>query len=113
MKKRGKRWIITLVIIAVVIVLAVIVLIRSHPDVSDQISKCIGENSVLYVQTGCHACEYQKELFGEGYNNLNIIDCWFERDKCTEIRGTPTWIINSQQYVGARTIDELKELTNC
>jgi hypothetical protein len=108
-----KRSIVTLAIVLAVIILAVILLTRSHPDVSEETAKCIGENSVLYSQLGCHACEYQEDLFGENYKYLNVIDCWIDQEKCLGIKGTPTWIINDQEYLGARTIEQLKELTGC
>jgi len=108
-----KRSVITIIIVLAIIIVAILVLTRSHPDVSEKISKCIGENSVLYVQTGCHVCEAQKEIFGDNYQYLDIVDCWVERDKCPDIRATPTWVIDGQQYLGKMTIDELKELTGC
>ena len=108
-----KRSVITIIIVLAVIILAVIVLSRSHPDISEETAKCIGENSLLYTQKGCHACEYQKDLFGENYQYLNIIDCWLEQEMCLGIKGTPTWSINGQKYLGAKSIEELKELTGC
>lgn len=108
-----KRSIITLVIILAVVILATLVLTRSHPDTSEEVAKCIGENSLLYTQKGCHACEYQEKLFGENYQYLNVIDCWIEGEKCLGIKGTPTWIINDQEYLGARSVEELKEITGC
>ncbi len=108
-----KRSIVTLIIVLAVIILAALVLTRSHPDTSEEIVKCIGENSLLYTQKGCHACEYQEKLFGENYKYLNFIDCWIDQEKCLGIKGTPTWIINNQEYLGARSIEQLKELTGC
>lgn len=109
-----KRNIVTLIIVLAVILLAIIVLTRSHPDTSEEIVKCIGENSVLYTQKGCHACEYQESLFGENSKYLEIIDCWEEQEKCLGIiTATPTWIINGEKYIGSRKIEELKELTGC
>jgi hypothetical protein len=108
-----KRSIVTLFIVLAVIILAAIVLTRSHPDISEETAICIGENSVLYMQTGCHACKYQEDLFGENYKYLNVINCWTDKEKCLGIKGTPTWIINEQEYLGARSIEELKELTEC
>ena len=108
-----KRNIVTIIIVLAVILLAIIILTRSHPETSEEFAKCVGENSILYIQKGCHACEYQKDLFGDNSQYLNTIDCWVEQDKCIGIRGTPTWIINGESYLGARTIEELKELTGC
>ena len=108
-----KRSIVTLIIVLAVIILAVLVLTRSHPGPSEEIAKCIGENSILYTQKGCHACEYQEDLFGDNYKYLNVIDCWVDQEKCLGIKGTPTWIINDQEYLGAKSIEQLKELTGC
>lgn len=59
----------------------------------NEIAKCIGEKSTLYVQLGCHFCAQQEELFGESYQYLNVIDCYYEPQKCYSIKGTPTWVI--------------------
>ncbi len=80
---------------------------------SEEIAMCIGENSELYVQLGCNACETQKEMFGDNYKYLNVIDCWSEKEKCSEIQYTPTWIINGEKYTGVQSIEKLKELTGC
>ena len=105
-------WVTIFVIIAVII-LAIILMNRSPALVSKDTAQCIGENSELYVQLGCHACETQEKMFGNNYEYLNIIDCFYERDKCSEITVTPTWIINEEKYTGVQTIEELKELTGC
>ncbi len=110
MKK--KSWV-TLIIIIVVIILAVTILTRSHPETSKEIAKCIGQNSKLYTQLGCSACQIQEEIFGDNYQYLNVVDCWFERDKCGEIEYTPTWIIKGIKYTGAQSISTLQELTGC
>ena len=110
MKK--KRWITTIVII-IVLLLAVILLIKPSPETDKEVAECIGKNSVLYVQLGCHACESQENLFGDNYQYLNVIDCWFERDKCDGIESTPTWIIKGNIYTGVQSISTLQDLTGC
>jgi len=107
-----KDWTTVLIIIGVIIV-AILILTRPNNQVSEEITKCIGENSELYVQLGCSACENQKEMFGDSYQYLNIIDCWFETDKCDGIIATPTWIINNEKYIGVQSIEKLQELTGC
>jgi hypothetical protein len=52
-------------------------------------SKCIGNNSVLYVQLGCSHCEDQKALFGDSYKYLTIIDCFYTPEKCQNVTATP------------------------
>lgn len=82
---------------------------------SEQVARYIGENSVLYVQTGCIHCKEQEDLFGVNVKYLNIIDCFESENTQTcinlGIQATPTWIIKGEKYVGKKTIEELKELT--
>jgi len=112
MKK--KSWITWIIILAVVL-LAIFILNKSPNETTEEIAKCIGENSELYIQLGCHACETQEDMFGENYQYLTTIDCFYERDKCMdkEIQGTPTWIIDEQEYLGVLSLEELKTLTGC
>lgn len=107
-----KRWISIIVIIAVII-FAIIIIKSQGNGVSKATTLCIAQNSELYTQLGCHACKIQEELFGENKEYLNIIDCFFEREKCSGITATPTWIINGEKYIGVQSIEKLKELTGC
>ncbi len=109
MKKRS--WI-TIAIILGVIIISIIIINRGN-GASQSTTECIGQNAELYVQLGCHACKIQEEMFGEHAQDLNIIDCWYEKDKCSDIQYTPTWIINREKYIGVQSIEELKELTGC
>lgn len=111
MKKR--IWITIIVIIGVVIFSILIKNNFVDGNTSQQITECIGKNSVLYVQLGCHACKNQEEIFGDNLKYLNVIDCWYEREKCGEITATPTWIINGETYKGVQSLEKLKELTGC
>jgi hypothetical protein len=104
---------ITFFVVVGVIILAVFLINKPGEETSDEIAKCIGKNSVLYIQLGCHACETQENLFGESYQYLNKIDCFYERDKCTNITATPTWLINKEKYIGVQSIEKLQELTGC
>jgi len=110
MKKRS--WV-TITIIVAVIILAIVLINASKNGVSKETAMCIANNSILYVQFGCHACEIQEEMFGENYQYLNVIDCWFERERCEGITFTPTWLINNEKYDEVQTIEKLKELTGC
>ena len=92
---------------------------RGHttPDetITKDVAECIGENSMLYVQLGCIHCEEQKEMFGDNYQDINIVDCFYNRTICADeqISGTPTWVINGEQYVGVQPIEKIRELTGC
>ena len=93
--------------------LAALLIKNQGNGVLDEDAKCIAENSELYTQLGCHACTVQEEMFGSSYQNLNVIDCWYEREKCSKIQYTPTWIINGKEYRGVKSLEELKKLTGC
>jgi len=108
-----KRVLTTIIIVLAVIGFSVILLIKNNHNISIEIAKCIGENSELYIQLGCHACGIQLENFGENEKYLNVIDCFYEREKCEGIMYTPTWVINGEKYIGVQSIEELKELCGC
>jgi len=126
MKIKKSSWI-TIGIIFAVIIFAVIMKNTIGNGTPQNIIECIGQNSELYTQYGCHACNNQLKLFGldvTGLNKnelknyfensqLNIIDCLYEREKCADIQYTPTWIINEEKYVGVQSVEELKKLTGC
>ncbi|HNZ52473.1 MAG: hypothetical protein BWY36_00379 [Candidatus Diapherotrites archaeon ADurb.Bin253] len=112
-KKQIKSNIITLAIIIIILIIAILALSKKPVETDEKEIKCIASKTTLYTQLGCHACESQRELFGNNYKYLNVIDCWYERDKCNEIEYTPTWIINQEKVVGVQTIEKLKELTGC
>ena len=109
--KKGN--LITITVIAAVIILAIVLINQSPNGVSKETAMCIGNNSILYVQFGCHACEIQAEMFGKNYQYLNVIDCWFEREKCEGIIYTLTWVINNEKYDEGQSLEKLKELTGC
>jgi len=113
MKRLSKERIITLIIILCVIILAIFVLKKDSPTTDEEISKCIGSNSVLYSRLGCHFCKVQEDIFGENYQYLNVIDCFFDESKCGDITSTPTWIIKGKKYEGVQSFPKLKELTGC
>jgi hypothetical protein len=113
MKRLSKERLITLIIIVCVILLAIFIINREMPKTDKQISKCIGRNSVLYVRLGCHFCQIQEDMFGDNYQYLNTVDCFYQEDKCGNITATPTWIIKKKMYEGVQSIEELKNLTGC
>jgi hypothetical protein len=117
MKKSIERFITALIIIAVLALSMFIILNKPAPQTSADVAKCIGQNSVVYVQTGCSHCKDQEDLFGNNTQYLTMIDCLQgdNMQKCVSagIQGTPTWIIKNQSYEGVQTIEKLKQLTGC
>lgn len=106
---------ITVLIILGILILTVILINNKKAETPNEIAQCIGEKSLLYTQLGCHACKTQENLFGESYQYLNKIDCYYNTNECitANITATPTWVINGEKYVGVQSVTELKELTNC
>jgi hypothetical protein len=116
MKKSTKKYLINTITIAIVLILIIVLIVlKNKPGntTTEEIAKCIGEKSELYTQLGCSACETQEQMFGENYQYLTKIDCFYERDKCSDITATPTWKIKNQDYQGVQTIEKLQELTGC
>lgn len=114
MKKVNKSRLTTIAIIIAIIIISFFSLRPSKPILTDEETiKCIGEKSTLYVQLGCSHCEDQEELFGENLKYINRIDCFYETEKCADIKGTPTWDINGKKTTGVLSIETLKQLTKC
>jgi hypothetical protein len=113
MKGKTKNLIITIAIILVIAIIAFFILTKKPVETDIEVSKCIGQNSVLYTRLGCSHCKTQEEMFGENYQYINSIDCFFEQEKCADITGTPTWIIKGEKYEGVQSIEKLRELTGC
>lgn len=115
----NKNKAISIIIIIAILSLSVYIIIKdnSSPEITEELAKCIGENSILYSQTGCPACQKQEELFGENLRFINSIDCFLKENRqvCinNNIQATPTWIINNKEYRGVQSIQTLKSLTNC
>lgn len=107
------------IIIGIFIVAGIIIYSQSKNTsielVSKEIAQCIGGNSTMYSQTGCHYCKQQKDMFGSSVKYLTIIECDYKPDLCNSlgIQGTPTWIIKNQSYVGVQSIERLQNLTGC
>lgn len=80
-------------------------------------AKWIGEHSVVYTQTGCIHCIEQEKLFGNNWKYINSINYDSTKPEIVQaftnanIIGTPTWVIDGQNYEGKLSIEKLKELT--
>lgn len=110
-----KKNVIIILIVLAAVIITTYTLTKDKAGIDEELAKCIEENSVLYVRTGCSACEAQKDLFGKSYQYLTAIDCLTQAQECANngISSIPTWIINGQRHVGVQSIDKLKSLTNC
>lgn len=115
MKRQTKSTLLTISILLGIAIIAFLSLNNKPPETEQEIAECIGSEAILYTQLGCHACEAQEELFGENYQYLNVVDCWYNHQPCIDsnITATPTWIINNKKVIGLQTIEKLQELTGC
>ncbi len=105
------------IIISVILIAVGIIYVQSKysPNPDEEIVKCIGSNSTLYVQEGCSHCQRQKDKFGDKLELLEIVDCTKTQEKCVEaeIMSVPTWICNDTHMKGVYEIEELKEIMEC
>jgi len=108
----NQNWVSVIIVLAI-LVFAYFVITRDKTQVTEEVAQCIGQKSTLYVQLGCTHCKTQEEMFGDYYQYLTFIDCVYEREKCSDIEGTPTWKINGINYKGIQSIEKLRELTGC
>lgn len=114
MKKVNSKYLTLFVLLVIILISIIVIFYRgANGHTPEDVAQCISGKATLYTQLGCHACEYQEDLFGDSYQHLDVVDCYFEREKCGEITGTPTWIINGEKYLGVQSIEKLKELTGC
>ena len=113
-----KKSVVTLaIIIGIAVIAGIFIYLQNHntTSVPADVAKCIGSNSQIYVQLGCHFCAEQEQIFGDSWKYLNVTDCYYNASLCNSlnIQGTPTWIINGTKYLGVQSIDKLKQLTGC
>ncbi len=111
----NKNILTTIIIVVAVIGIAYFIINRDTAVISQDLAKCIGEKSEYYGQYGCPHCATQKEMFGDNFQFLNSVDCYYARAFCDEknITATPTWIINGQRVTGVQSKEKLAELTGC
>lgn len=113
MKRVTKNRITMFAIILAIVVISFFSLTKSPLETDKEIVQCIGKKATLYSQLGCPHCKTQEELFGENIKYIEVVDCFYKKEKCEGITATPSWKINGKEYIGVRSIDKLRELTNC
>ncbi len=104
-----------LLIVGIVLCIAAIFYFKERIDSNDSPMRCIAGKSHLYVSRTCSFCAQQKILLGESIKYFNITDCLDDMQLCInkEVTRWPAWEIGGQIYLGVRSIEELKELTEC
>lgn len=112
-KSNLKYNLIILTVILLIFLAVIFIPTKEVAKTDEEIAKCIGEKSTLYVQLGCSHCKTQEEILGENIKYITTIDCFYERDKCEKITATPTWKIGNDYIIGVKTLDELREIAGC
>lgn len=114
MNKQNKI-IIVMIILGIALIILIAYLEPEKETLSDEFVECLGNNSVLYLQTGCPYCQVQKDLFEDKVELLTIVNCADNPLICQEnnIVSIPTWEFGEINLVGIQSISLLENLTGC
>ncbi|MEM6520084.1 MAG: hypothetical protein AAF892_07430 [Cyanobacteria bacterium P01_D01_bin.71] len=76
------------------------------------------QGAAMYGAFWCPHCEDQKALFGDAVDSVPYVECAPDGENaqpqlCVDkaIQGYPTWEINGEFYPGARSLEELAQLS--
>lgn len=96
-------------------VLALVLLITgvafAMPGRLDAFAQCLSEKgAVMYgAIEWCHYTQEQAGMFGKSYKFITYKDY----TEGTDIKKTPTWMINGQYYENVQSLERLATLTGC
>ena len=82
----------------------------NKPGQFDNLAKCLADKGA--VMFGASFCKYtaaQKGMFG---NSMKFID-YRDFTEDSNIKITPTWLINGKYYENAQSFDRLSAITGC
>jgi hypothetical protein len=113
-KPKSFKKIVILSIIIVFLVISVGLTVNfataSKPGQLDDFAKCLSENgAVMYGASFCQYSHGQKGMFGNSFKYVNYKD--FSED--SNVKVTPTWMINGAYYQNVQTFDRLAYLSGC
>lgn len=91
-----------------------------------EFARCITKRGwAMYSSFTCPACRAQRELFGQAYAHLQIVECNphapdTKVELCLEkkIRFTPTWLMEKngtevRRFKGYKELEDLASMTGC
>jgi len=90
-----------------------------HKDSSisrEDFAKCLNEKGlIMYGDDTCDHCLAQKKMFGTSFENINYVNCYFDKDKCDAqgITGYPTWVMGDQKISGVQKFANLAAISGC
>ncbi len=111
-KKKNKKRLIhaSFALIALVVLGLFFVKKVTAPGPYDDFAKCLKEKgAAMYGADWCQYTQEQKGMFGGSFKYLDYHD-YQER---SDIKKTPTWIINGKLYERVQSFEKLSELTGC
>jgi len=83
-------------------------------DETQKLASCLNERGTeFYTSNYCADCNQQLKVFGSSINQVRTRDCGKEMENCPNIRSIPAWYINGEINYGVKTIDELREISDC
>ena len=80
------------------------------------LASCLAEKgAVFYGTEWCGHCTRQKEMFGSDFGKISYVDCGKSPNLCqlAGITAYPTWIINGEKHLGAKSMEALGALAGC
>jgi len=117
MVENNKKSVIIFTIIMIVVIAAIVAIIffKNTPDTDEKVMSCIASKSHMYGSATCPHCAEQKQILGSYVSLFNITDCYADIGVCNneKIEYFPTWIIGGEKYIGVKSIEELKTISNC
>ena len=82
-------------------------------DEKTLLAQCLtGKGAVLYVLPNSEPCINQKNIFGSAFIQLNYLDCT-NNPLCPKLTVFPSWEINGTIFQGNKSLEELKNISNC
>ncbi|MGB9576985.1 MAG: hypothetical protein ACP5O3_03165 [Candidatus Micrarchaeia archaeon] len=80
------------------------------------LANCLSEKGwAMYGTQWCTACNAQKKLFGDAFENISLVDCDFDRPACDafDVRGYPTWFNGAKKLEGVQSLETLAAESGC
>ncbi len=119
--KRKEKVLILLVLVFLVLATLLIAsgaisIITGHAIKETSLISCLNEKGVeLYYRPGCPACQTQKKILGNSFEEINSFNCDVDSEACraVEIKYIPTWRLNGANDAGVKTLEQLKEFASC
>lgn len=116
----GKKIILGLLILAIVLVLAFWFVIKK-PGASagalDGFAQCLAQKGVMmYGAYWCPHCQDEKKAFGDSFRFVPYVECPAEPQKCLDagVGGYPTWIFaDGRKFEGKQGIEKLSQESGC